>query len=93
MKKLIYVEKDRVNGGDEFDGLVTFDKEEAISFAERDWEHLTNSERKTHQISVAAFNVEVNEGESAKAAYTRLLEDDDSSIYNWDVVWESDKEN
>ena len=89
MEKIIYVVKAEARG-DGFDGIITFDKDEAIGAAIADWDHLTRSEKNKARISVAVFNVTVNDGETAEQAYIRLLDDDDPSLYNWQTAWDSD---
>ena len=77
MKKTIYLAVcDRING-DSFDLCITFNKTEALSAAENDLAHMTDSEREKSHTYVQVRDVEVLDGESAKDTYNRLLDEDE----------------
>lgn len=77
MKKTIYVAiASRINA-DSFDLIATYDRAEAQDAIERDIAHLTPTERTRYEHYIDERTVEVEDGESAKDAYKRLLLDDE----------------
>ncbi len=82
MKKTIYISRSFRLGAsgdieEGFDILHTFDLSEARSNIRLDWQHLTERERKNVRDCVEGYVVEVQEGETAKAAYDRLTDEDE----------------
>lgn len=80
MKKMLYIA--RCEQTDEFELLATYDKDAAIKAARYNREHLTRGGRKGYRHWVDGFSVEVNDGESAKECYDRLMDDDSVSLWN-----------
>ena len=75
--KTIFTTESSRKDGDSFTICVSFVKQEALQAADMERYHLTPRERKGTTTSVQSFTVDVLPGESAKAAYDRLLDADE----------------
>lgn len=70
MIKMIYTAVEAtIPATDEFDLCYTFDKSEAFKAAENCIAHLTANEKRHRELFVRGWNVEVEEGATAKEAY------------------------
>lgn len=69
MKKSIFITKSDRSGGDSFELLVTFDRQEAVAAAADDIHHMTATERAKTTVSVLEYVVECGEGVSAPDAW------------------------
>ena len=75
MEKLVYVVTEQTNG-DEFTICVSFSAEEARKTAKLHREkYLTAGERKKTETEVKAYIVNTEDGETAKEAFDKLLDD------------------
>lgn len=77
MKKTIYVTIASRVGGDSFDLIATYDKDEAVRVMEADESHLTPDEKEKYEYYIESQQVDVLDGESAEEAYRRLLIEDE----------------
>ncbi len=81
MKKIVYVVEDRPRDGfdgDWFQSGFTFNKEEAIEAARSVRRHLTRCELKKSVHYVLGYEVDVEDGVDAEAAYDEFVVNDDS---------------
>ena len=69
MKKIIYVAESSRHDGDSYEDRVTFDKDEAISAAENARNCLSDYDRVRQSHSVSGYEVEVQDGQTAKEAW------------------------
>lgn len=70
MKKMIWVAISEDNkSGDSWDLIATFDRADAVKTAENEIAHMVTSELKRYTISVQGYELEVEDGMSAKEAW------------------------
>lgn len=84
MNKTLYIVRDNTKDGDSFDVCVTYDQAEAQRAARIEYNHLTERERKTSEIAIEGYTIEVDENDdrSAKDLYDDMLFDDDDQLHN-----------
>lgn len=76
MKKTVYIAR-TFRRGDLFDVKTTYRLNEAREALKDDAEHLTTQELKGAEHYIDGYTVEVEDGETAEAAYNRLIDEDE----------------
>lgn len=71
MVRNIYVIEEKV-GDDSFELGITFDFAQAEKTADKFWDHLTNSEKKTHEIGIYTYEIETD-SQDAKTAWNDFV--------------------
>lgn len=83
MIKMIYTATSTKISGDQYDLIVTFDRDEAFAAAKSDWDHMSAYDRKHTINAVEGRLLEVKADQTAKDAYAEYL---DESICTVDPV-------
>lgn len=75
-KHTVYVAKSDRIGADSFDLAVSYDIAEVRQALDMDFYHMTAAERKNSQLYIEGYSVDILDGETAKEAYSRAIDED-----------------